>query len=218
MLVHFLADRDGQPYYLLAGPEPDYQWERVVEAIRMLMTLLGITLVVSVHGIPMGVPHTRPVGMTAHATDPQLIGESRSPFGRVQVPGSLAALLELRLGEAGLNALGFAVHVPHYLAQTEWAEGALAALNAVVDATGLNLPNDDLVARAGENTRAIAAELAENAEAGTLVAALEQQYDQFVEGNQRPSLLATEQGELPSADELGAEFEAFLKNASDDGA
>jgi len=144
MLLHRLTDRDGQTYYLLSGPEPDYQWERVVEAVRELVVRLGVTLVVHTHGIPMAVPHTRPVGMTAHATDSALIGDTASPFGRVQVPGSIGALLELRLGEAGHQAVGFAIHVPHYLAGSEWAEGALASLNAVVDVTGLNLPNDDL--------------------------------------------------------------------------
>ena len=122
------------------------------------------------------------------------------------MPGSLPALLELRLGESGREALGFAVHVPHYLAQAEWAEGALAVLNAVVDHTGLNLPNDDLIAKAGANTREIASELSDNTEAAQLVQALEQQYDTFMEGKERPSLLATEASELPSAEELGAEF------------
>ena len=42
--------------------------------------------------------------------------------------------------------------------------------------------------------------------------ALEQQYDTFMEGKERPSLLATEASELPSAEELGAEFEQFLRN------
>ena len=71
MLLHRLTDRDGQTYYLLAGAEPDYQWERVVEAVRELVKALGVDLTVSVHGIPMAVPHTRPLGMTAHATDPR---------------------------------------------------------------------------------------------------------------------------------------------------
>ena len=216
MLLHRLRDRDGQTYYVLAGPEPDYQWERVVEAVRELVVRLGITLVVTAHGIPMGVPHTRPVGMTAHATDPSLIAEAVSPFGRVQVPGSIASLLELRLGESGHPALGFAVHVPHYLATTEWAEGALAALNAITDATGLNLPNDDLVSRARVNQQAIAAEVANSDEARAVITALERQYDAFVEGQERPSLLATEQTAIPSADELGAEFEDFLRQVSDD--
>ena len=216
MLLHRLTDRDGQAYYLLTGPEPDYQWERVIEAIRELIGLLGITLVVHTHGIPMAVPHTRPVGMTAHATDAALIGDTASPFGRVQVPGSIGALLELRLGEAGQQAVGFAIHVPHYLAGSEFAEGALAALNAVVDVTGLNLPNDDLVIRARMNQQAIAAEVDTNDEASQVVSALEQQYDAFVEGQQRPSLLATEASQIPSAEELGEDFENFLRTVADD--
>ena len=216
MLLHRLTDRDGQTYYLLSGPEPDYQWERVVEAVRELVVRLGVTLVVHTHGIPMAVPHTRPVGMTAHATDTALIGDAASPFGRVQVPGSIGALLELRLGEAGHEAVGFAIHVPHYLAGSDWAEGALAALNAIVDVTGLNLPNDDLVTRARMNQQAIASEVSENDEARAVINALEQQYDAFVEGQQRPSLLATEASQIPSADELGADFENFLRTVADD--
>ncbi|MEO7060374.1 MAG: hypothetical protein ABI083_11680, partial [Lapillicoccus sp.] len=45
---------------------------------------------------------------------------------------------------------------------------------------------------------------------------LERQYDTFMEGRQRPSLLATEISELPSADEIGAELEAFLQGVAED--
>lgn len=217
LALHRMIDRDGTPYLLLAGPEPDYQWERVAEAIRGLVVQLGVNLVVTAHGIPMGVPHTRPIGVTAHATDPRLIPEQINPFGRVQVPGSLLALLELRLGESGHDALGFAVHVPQYLVQTEFADGAVTALNAITGATGLNLPIDDLVAAAGLNRAEIAQEVAGSDEVAQVVAALERQYDTFIEGLQKPSLLATDVSELPSADEIGAEFEQFLRKVSEDG-
>ena len=217
MRLHRLSDRDGQDYYLLAGPEPDLQWERMVSAVTGLMDRLVIRLVVSVHGIPMAIPHTRPVSLTAHATDASLIGERESPFGRVSVPASFPAVLEKRLGEQGRSAVGFAIHVPHYLAQAEWAEGALAGLNAVVDVTGLNLPNDDLVTLAGENTRAIVSELAGNDEAQTLVSGLEQQYDAFVAGQERTSLLAAP-ADLPSAEELAEDVEEFLRSVGDDSA
>jgi len=216
MLLQRLTDRDGHTYYLLTGREPDFQWERVVEAVRELVVTLGVTLVVTAHGIPMGVPHTRPVGMTAHATDAKLIGDVHSPFGRVQVPGSMAALLELRFGQAGHPSVGFAVHVPHYLAGSEFAEGSLAALNAIVDVTGLNLANDGLVAKAGVNKRAIASELEGNDEVRAVVTALEQQYDAYLQGQGSPSLWASEDSEIPSADQLGAEFENFLRTVSDD--
>lgn len=216
LALHRLVDRDGTPFFLLTGPEPDYQWERVVEAIRQLVVMLGVDLVVSAHGIPMAVPHTRPIGMTAHATDGRLIPEQINPFGRVEVPGSLASLLELRLGESGHDALGFAIHVPHYLAQSEFADGAVTALNAITGATALNLPIDDLVAAAGLNRAEIAQELAGSEEVAQVVAALERQYDTFVEGLQKPSLLATDVSDLPSADEIGAEFEQFLRNVAED--
>lgn len=218
LALHRLTDRDGTPYLLLTGPEPDFQWERMAEAIRQLVVALGVDLVVTAHGIPMAVPHTRPIGMTSHATDPRLIPLQENPFGRVQVPGSLASLVELRLGESGHDAIGFAVHVPHYLAQAEFADGAVTALNAILAATGLNLPIDDLVAQAGLNRAEIAREVEGSEEVARVIEALERQYDTFLEGRQKPSLLATDVSELPSADEIGAEFEQFLRQIDDPGA
>ena len=140
------------------GPDGGPQ-SRVIEAVIAIMDDLGITLVAHAHGIPMAVPHSRPVGMTVHGTDERLIGEHKPVFGTVQVPASLAALLEMRLGESSRDAVGFSIHVPHYLAQSTFHDAALTALNAIVDVTGLNLPNDALVAKTEENRRAIAAEV-----------------------------------------------------------
>ena len=82
--------------------------------------------------------------------------------------------------------------------------------------SGLNLPNDDLVTAAGENRAAITAEMGENPEVAEAVGALERQYDRFVEGAGK-NLLGTETSPLPSADELGAEFEDFLRTVADEG-
>jgi hypothetical protein len=218
LLLYRLVDQDGQPFLLLTGSEPDYQWERTVEAVTQLVKALGVDLTVSVHGIPMAVPHTRPLGVTAHATDPRLISQHAPVFGTVQVPASFSALLELRLGESGGAALGFAVHVPHYLAQAEFADAALAGLAAVSGTTGLNLATTDLAAAAGLNRAEIAREVEGSEEVAAVVAALERQYDTFMEGRERPGLLATGVSELPSADEIGAEFEAFLKDVAGDDA
>jgi hypothetical protein len=216
LLLYRLTDQEGQPFLLLAGSEPDYQWERMVEAVSDLSKALGVDLTVSVHGIPMAVPHTRPIGVTAHATDPRLISQHAPVFGAVQVPASWSALYELRLGEGGRDALGFAVHVPHYLAQAEFADAALAGLNAVTGVTGLRLATTDLAAAAVLNRAEIAREVEGSEEVAAVVEALERQYDTFMQGRERPSLLATEVSELPSADEIGAELEAFLKDVTQD--
>lgn len=217
LLLYRVTDGDGQPFLVLSGPEPDYQWERVVKAIHQLIRALGVTLTVSIHGIPMAVPHTRPIGRTAHATSPRLIGEHETIFGPLEVPGSISALLELRLGESDADALGFAVHVPHYLAATQFADAAVVGLECFVGATGLNIPAEDLVAAAGLNRAEISEGIAGSEEVTQVVEALERQYDTYMEAREKPSLLATDIRDLPTADELGAEFEQFLRTHTDEG-
>jgi len=216
LLLYRVTDADGQPFLILSGHEPDYQWERVVKAIRQLIQVLGVTLTVSIHGIPMAVPHTRPIGKTAHATVPRLIGEHETVFGPLEVPGSISALLELRLGESDADAMGFAIHVPHYLAQTQFADAAVVGLECFVGATGLNIPAEDLVASAGLNRAEISEGIAGSEEVKQVVEALERQYDTYMEAREKPSLLATDIRDLPTADELGAEFEQFLRTHTDE--
>jgi predicted ATP-grasp superfamily ATP-dependent carboligase len=217
LLLYALRDQSGQDFLLLQGPEPDFQWERFAEAVRLLVEQLGVRMSVSFHGIPMAVPHTRPLGVTAHATDPSVIAGNEAWMGEVLVPGSASALLEYRLGQAGHVAAGFAIHVPHYLSQADFQDAALVALRSVSALTGLSLP-DAALEEAAERTRAdIIREVGDSEEVARVVEALEQQYDRFLEGRTHQSLLAGEEGDLPSADELGAAFEQFLAEQTDEG-
>lgn len=208
LVVRLMRDDAGSPFLMLSGPEPDRLWEGFTSSVLHLVKRLGIELVVGFHGIPMGVPHTRPVGITTHATRPDLVTRA-SWFDKVQVPGSAAGLLELRLGEAGHDAVGFAVHVPHYLAQSAYPSAAVAALDAIADATGLALPVDRLREAAEATDADIAEQVDGNDEVEKVVRALEQQYDAFAGAAERDSLLAESQ-DMPTADELGAQFERFL--------
>ena len=138
----------------------------------------------------MAVPHTRPTGVTAHATRRELIVGYEPWLRRVQVPGGAGHLLEFRLGQQGSDAMGFAVHVPHYLAQSEYPAAAERLLTAVSKATGLLLPTEDL-RQAAEVARAeIDQQIAQADEAASVVRSLEQQYDAFVRGQEGTNLLA----------------------------
>src|ERR1044072_8422444 len=139
MVVHLLHDTDGAPFLLMTGPEPDRRWEAVVAAVCTLVERWEVRLTVGFHGIPMGVPHTRTLSVISHATRPELVPRN-PPFTRVQVQGHRSALLELRLGEAGHDAMGFAACVPHYLAQASYPAAALGLLEALTTSTGLVLP------------------------------------------------------------------------------
>ncbi|MFE5310304.1 proteasome assembly chaperone family protein [Isoptericola sp. NPDC056573] len=215
LAIDHVADREGTGFLLLHGSEPDLQWERVVAAVKGLAERFEVSLTVGFHGIPMGVPHTRPLSLTAHGTRPGLVEDYTSFFGTVRVPGSLAALLEYRLGEAGHDAIGFTVHVPHYLAQSRYAPAAVVALRHVERATGLDLATGLLAEAAADATIEVEKQVGESGEVKAVVKALEEQYDAFTRSVGRPSLLA-EQAPLPTADELGAEFERFLAQQDDD--
>lgn len=214
LVVDLHEDAQGVPFLLLHGVEPDVQWERWVAAVRQVVDRFDVPLVVGLHGIPMGVPHTRPVSVTAHATRAELVADHTSFFGTVQVPASVSALLELRLGESGHDAMGFAVHVPHYLAQAPFPAAGLTALRHVEQATGLDLGLAALEPAAADAMREIERQVEGSTEVAAVVQALEEQYDAFARSTGRTSLMA-QATDLPTADEIGAELERFLAEQTD---
>lgn len=217
LVVRLFHDEAGTPFLLLTGPEPDHEWERYASAVRSLVERWELRMVVNFHGIPMGAPHTRPLGVTAHATRTELIGEYQVVLNRLQVPGSAAAVVELRLGEAGHDAAGFAAHVPHYLAQSRYPAAGLTLLGSISRISGLSIPDEALVESARRTDAEIQRQVAESTEVAEVVRALEQQYDTFVEAMDKKNLLAEDVAQMPTAEELGAEFERFLAEQQDRG-
>jgi len=209
LALYALEDVSGAPFLLLTGPEPDTQWERFTAAVTQLVERFGVELTVGLNAIPMAVPHTRPAGVTAHATRRELIDEHEQWTTTAKLPGSAAALLELRLGQAGHDAMGLAVHVPHYLSETEYPRAAGSLLEHLAASAGLTVPTDALVLAAVDVSADIAAKVADSEQAIKVVEALERRYDDEASSQGRPSLLAEDQ-QVPTGDEIGAEIERFL--------
>ncbi|HET7325739.1 MAG TPA: PAC2 family protein [Nocardioidaceae bacterium] len=208
LVVRLVSDAVGEQFLVLTGPEPDYQWERFARAVIGLVERFGVRLNVALGGVPMAVPHTRPLMVTTHAAQSELVAEPNVWKGRIQVPASAQGLLELRLGERGHPAMGFVAHVPHYLAQMDYPQAAISLTERLQRATGLDLRLPDLASAAHAREQEIAEQVGDSEEITSAVEALEQQYDAFARA-QESSLLADD-GPLPSAEELGAEFERFL--------
>jgi PAC2 family len=214
--LYAMHDSVGTPFLLLAGMEPDLRWERFITAVRLLAERLGVRRVIGLGTIPMAVPHTRPITLTAHANDKELIAEHQPWVGEVQVPGSVSSLLEFRMSQHGYEVLGFTVHVPHYLAQTDFPAAAEVLLAEVAKSGSLQIPLEALDAAGAEVQAKINEQVEGSTEVAQVVAALERQYDAFVSAQENRSLLANDE-DLPSGDELGAEFERFLRQQSDKG-
>jgi proteasome assembly chaperone (PAC2) family protein len=210
-----LSDTGDTDYLLLSGPEPDMQWERFSAAVGQLVERFGVRLVVNLTAIPMAVPHTRPIGVTVHGTRSELTEGHEAWFATAEVPGSAIGLMEFRLGEAGHDAMGFAVHVPHYLARAEYPQAARVLLDHVGLAAGLYLPTEALSKAAERAEEEIAEQVQASDEVKQVVQALERQYDTVSSGRGERSSLGLS-GELPSADELAAEVEKFLADHDDE--
>ena len=211
--VRLLRDEADVPFLLLLGAEPDVMWDRFVAAVQLLVSRLGVRMTIGTNAIPMAVPHTRPGGLTAHGSRKELVAEHPSWVGTVQVPGSASALLEHRLAAAGVDAVGFAVHVPHYLAQASYPPAAEVLLQAVAGVGGLTVPMAAMESARVEALETVAGLVAQSDELRELVRTLEEQYDAFVANRAQSQGLAG-QGPLPSADELAAELERFLAEQS----
>ena len=222
IMLHNMAPsgrvRTVRPRILVVEPGVELTWKATIPGLmggthRFELSPVGngTRLVQSetFHGIPLGVPHTRPLGVTAHATRSELVDADRALPNQLQVPGSISALLEFRFGQAGRDAAGFAVHVPHYLAQAAYPAGAVRLLESVTGLTGLSVPDESLREAARRTDAEINRQVEASAEVTDVVQALEQQYDAAAEAQPEPGLLVDPEN-MPTAEELGEQFERFL--------
>ncbi|MFY9808374.1 MAG: PAC2 family protein [Pseudonocardiaceae bacterium] len=210
LVLHEVQDCAGTTFLLLTGPEPDLMWERFSDAVRELVERFGVGLTVGLGAVPMAVPHTRPAAVTAHATRRDLISGYHRWFNTMQMPGHAGALVELRLGEAGHDAMGFVVHVPHYLARMEYPESARGLLEHLARSSGLDLPVEALQPAAQRVLAEVNEQIARSPESMSVVAGLEDQFDAVTGSPDRRPLAALDAEVLPTGDEIAAEFEAFL--------
>lgn len=202
-----LFDENEQPFYLLSGPEPDFQWLRFAATVERLVAELGVGLVVTGQGVPWASPHTRPLRRLTHASRDELIGERPTWSQQVRVPGYAAAVLEMRLAERGVDTVAQSVQVPHYLTDLTMPQASASLLDGWADVTGLALPHgelDDLglavMAQVEQQTR-------NSPELTQAVADLERAYDNDL----------THQAGSPWSDtDIADQVEQFLRELDDD--
>lgn len=217
IVLHEVTDATGQRFLLLAGPEPDYQWQRFLAAVDLIVDRFDVRLAVGMSAIPWPSPHTRPLGLTVHGSEPHLVAGHVSVIGEIEVPGHVGAMLELHLGQRGVPSMGVTAQVPHYLVQFEFPRAASTVLAGVSAATGLVLPTGGLEPAARRADAEVEQQLDGNEEFATVVAALEQQYDQMaaISTGAQGGLADLAESGVPTGDEIAAQVELFLSSLDD---
>jgi hypothetical protein len=219
LALYLASDEIGQPFLFLTGFEPDFQWERFADAVMQLIAKYRVKSTTWVHAIPMPVPHTRSIGVTVSGNRTELIDAMSIWKPHTQVPANALHLVEFRLQQLEHPTVGFVLLIPHYLADTEYPDAAVKALELVSAATGLIFPTDSIREEGRDFISKIDLQVESNPELARLVGALEERHDAYMEGNPLRSALTDMDGELPSADEIATELENFLaarRNGEDD--
>ena len=119
------------------------------------------------------------------------------------------------MGEVGIPAMGFAAHVPHYLANAEHPRASVALLEAVSSQTGLLLPLSELRDQADASELEVTGQVAADPEHIEAVRMLEEQYDEFMATFMAAGDGTASSDDLADAEDLVSAVEQFL--ASHDG-
>jgi proteasome assembly chaperone (PAC2) family protein len=190
---------------LLSGPEPAFRWRTFTKIVIDLAEALNVQMAVLLGALLADVPHSRPVSVSAHATDPGLIQRLALQPPSYEGPTGIVGVLLDACVTVDVPAVSFWAAVPHYLPQPPCPKATLALLGHVEDLLEISIPMGDLP----EDARAWERGVAELAEEDEDIA----EYVRMLEENQDTAELPEASGEA-----IAKEFERYLKRRDrDDG-
>jgi len=192
---------------LLSGPEPAMRWRGFSKVVVDLAEALGVQLVVLLGALLADVPHSRPVSVTAHASDPGLIERLSLSAPTYEGPTGIIGVLHQACQDAGLPAASLWAAVPHYVAVAPNPKGALALLRRLESLVGVTVDALELEDAASDYERQVSRAVELDPDVQAFVERLERAAD---EESGRP-----DPGTLPSGDVLAREFQRFLKQRGD---
>lgn len=193
---------DRRDVLVLAGAEPDLNWQALSEEMVELCRTLGVVQWISMGSVPAAVPHTRPVPVMATASEPGLLrnGETPGPSGLLRVPAACLSVLEMAVSASGIPAVGFFAQVPPY-AGGGYAAGTVTLLEYLERHLGVMIPLESLRETARQEYHRFDAAVATDPETQEIVSRLE--------------LMGGEE-HLPTGEELASELERFLREHGGD--
>ena len=187
----------------LIGVEPHLYWNTYVDAVITVAQALGCEAIVTVGSAAEAIPHTRTPRVTGSTADTELAGRLGLVAPSYQGITGIAGVLNAELEQRGIPSISLRVGIPHYLMNAEHPQAAAALVRHVSHV--LDVPAGVDLGDQIRSWREVHDEIVSSDEQLSMyVRMLEAEYDRRAEA------------EIPSADDLGAEFEAFLDELRDD--
>jgi hypothetical protein len=191
----------GRDLVILVGAEPHLSWRTYAECIRRVVVELRCEAVVTVGSAAEAVPHTRTPSVTGSTTDPRLASVLGIGQPTYQGMTGVAGVIQADLESHGIPSISLRVGIPHYLMNAEHPQAVAALQRHLAHVLNVPVPDDDgEMAEEIDRWRQLHDELVGNdVQLQMYVKMLEHDHDRRAEAA------------IPTADDLGAQFEQFLR-------
>jgi proteasome assembly chaperone (PAC2) family protein len=188
---------------MLQGAEPSLRWRQFTDIVVATARELGVRMVVTLGALLADVPHSRPVSVSAYASDPGLVERLNLQAPTYEGPTGIVGVLQMACAEAGMPAASLWAAVPHYVAVAPNPKGALAILRRLESLVGVTVDASDLESAAVDYERQVTRAVELDPEVQAFVERLERAAD----AEEGP----TDLSQIPSGDVLAREFQRFLR-------
>jgi predicted ATP-grasp superfamily ATP-dependent carboligase len=194
----------GRDIVLVQGIEPNMRWRGFTAELVSAFGELQVEMVILLGALLADSPHTRPVPVSAAASDSALAAQLHLEPVDYKGPTGIVGVLQHACAGAGLSAVSLWAAVPHYVAQPPSPKATLALLRGIEDILDISLPLADLPSEARAWERGVDELAEQDAEVAEYVRTLEEAKD------------ATDLPEA-SGDAIAREFERYLRRRGDRG-
>jgi predicted ATP-grasp superfamily ATP-dependent carboligase len=194
----------GRDLVLVQGIEPNMRWRGFSSELVASFAELEVELVILLGALLADSPHTRPVPVSAAASDPDLAARLHVEPVDYKGPTGIVGVLQQACAAEGIPAVSLWASVPHYVAQPPSPKATLALLHGVEDLLDVSLPLADLPDEARAWERGVDELAEQDSEVADYVRTLEEAKD------------ATDLPEA-SGDAIAREFERYLRRRGDRG-
>jgi predicted ATP-grasp superfamily ATP-dependent carboligase len=202
------APRAPRDLVLVQGVEPSLRWRAFSSHIVDLAEALGVQVVVSLGALLGDVPHTHPVAMTGHASDPALMDRLGIQASTYEGPTGIVGVLHAACADAGLPSVSLWAAVPHYVAAATNPKAALALVRRVEGLIGVSVDVSELESAAVDYERQVGLAVQSDPDIQAFVERLEQAAQS--EAQSTPE-------DVPSGDIIAREFQRFLRQRGREG-
>jgi predicted ATP-grasp superfamily ATP-dependent carboligase len=203
------APRAPRDIVLVQGVEPSLRWRAFTGHLVDLAEALGVQVVVSLGALLGDVPHTRPVTISGHATDPALIERAgmHASTSTYEGPTGIVGVLHAACAHAGLPSASLWAGVPHYVAAAANPKAALALVRRVEGLIGISVDVSELESASADYERQVGLAVQSDPDIQAFVERLEQAAEN--EDGVAPE-------DVPSGDAIAREFQRFLRQRGRD--